>query len=56
MYDGLELGGFDGVRPKVEAYAARSKGYEPNKYPITDELRAKVKERWGDIIEKLGYG
>jgi hypothetical protein len=56
VYDGLELGGFDGVRPRLEEYAARSKGYEPNKYAITDEMRAKVKARWGDLIERLGYG
>ncbi|HVK17416.1 MAG TPA: sulfotransferase [Fimbriiglobus sp.] len=56
VYDGLGLSGFDGVKLRLEEYAARSKGYEPNKYAITDEVRAKVKARWGDLIEKLGYG
>ena len=55
VYDGLGLGGFDAVRPKLEAYAEWHAGYETNKYPLTPELRARVKEWWGDIIEKLGY-
>src|SRR5207248_706320 len=28
VYDGLDLGGFDAVRPKLEAYAERHAGYE----------------------------
>jgi hypothetical protein len=55
VYDGLELGEFEAAVPKLEEYAARSKGYEANKYQITDELRAKVQARWGDLIERLGY-
>jgi len=56
VYEGLGLGGFEAVRPRLEEYAARSRGYETNKYPLTDELRAKVKDRWGDLIKRLGYG
>jgi hypothetical protein len=55
IYAGLGLGEFDRVRPKVEAYAANSRNYETNKYPITDELKAKVRGRWGDIIDQQGY-
>lgn len=55
IYDGLDLGGFDAVRPKLEVYAAKSRNYETNKYPLSDELRAKIRERWGDIIERQGY-
>jgi hypothetical protein len=55
IYAGLGLGEFDRVRPKVEAYAANSRNYETNKYPITDELKAKVRERWGPIIDQQGY-
>jgi hypothetical protein len=56
IYETLNLGGFEEARPKFEAYAARKKGYETNKYAISDEHRAKVKARWGDLIERLGYG
>jgi omega-hydroxy-beta-dihydromenaquinone-9 sulfotransferase len=55
VYESLTLGGIDAVRPKLEQYAARKKGYATNKYQLTDEQRAKVKERWGDLIERLGY-
>jgi hypothetical protein len=55
IYAGLHLDGWDAVQPKVEAYAAGSKNYETNKYPLTDELKAKVRERWGDIIGRQGY-
>ncbi len=56
VYGELELGGFEAAVPQLEEYAARSKGYEANKYQITDALRANVKARWGDLIERLGYG
>jgi hypothetical protein len=56
VYDGLGLGGFEAVRPMVAAYAERYANYETNKYPLTDELRARITDRWGDIIGKLGYG
>jgi hypothetical protein len=55
IYDGLGLGGWEAVRPRVEGYAAKAKGYEPNKWPLTPELRAKVRDRWGDIIDAQGY-
>jgi hypothetical protein len=55
VYDGLNLGGFEAVRPKLQDYACRHANYETNKYPLTDELRARITERWGDIIDRLGY-
>ena len=55
VYAGLGLGGFDAVRPRVEAYAARTAGYETNRYPLPGELRDRIKQRWGDIIDRLGY-
>ncbi|MEO2090181.1 MAG: hypothetical protein ABGY75_11870, partial [Gemmataceae bacterium] len=55
IYDGLSLGGWDAVRPKVEAFAAGQKSYETNKYTLTEEQRARITERWGDIIRKQGY-
>lgn len=54
VYDGLGLGEFEAVRPKVAAFAAR--GYERNKYAIDDQLRAKIKTRWGNAIQAQGYG
>ncbi len=55
IYDGLSLGGWDAVRPKVEAFAAGQKSYETNKYTLTEEQRARITDRWGDIIRRQGY-
>jgi hypothetical protein len=56
VYAGLELDGFDAARPRLEAYLRQTAGYETNKYAITDEQRAEVTRRWGDVIERYGYG
>lgn len=55
VYEALDLGDFGGALPKLEAYAAKSKNYETNKYQLTDDQRAKIAARWGDIIAKQGY-
>ena len=55
IYDGLNLGHFAQMKPKLVEYLAKHKSYETNKYPLSDADRARVKERWGDIIIKLGY-
>ena len=55
IYAGLGLGGFDAARPRLEEYAASNRNYERNRWDIPTETRAKVQERWGDWIEKLGY-
>ena len=55
IYDGLHLGNFEIVRPKLIEYAQRNKNYETNKYELKPEQRAKIRDRWGDLIEKLGY-
>jgi hypothetical protein len=53
--DRLELGGFEAVEPKLREYAVRSTAYQPNRYDLTDEQRARIAERWGDIIRQQGY-
>ena len=55
VYDGLSLGGFDAVRPRLEAYVAAHKSYETNKHAISDEQHARITARWGDIIRQQGY-
>jgi len=55
VYEALGLGGWEQVLPKLEAYAARNKSYETNKYQLTDEQRTKIASRWGDIIAAQGY-
>jgi hypothetical protein len=56
LYDKLGLGGFEEVRPALEKFLAGFKEYKTNRYPTTDELRAKIDERWGHVIRRYGYG
>jgi hypothetical protein len=55
VYAGLELGGFDNVRPRIEDYLRQNAGYETNRYDLTPAQRTLVEERWGDIIRRYGY-
>jgi omega-hydroxy-beta-dihydromenaquinone-9 sulfotransferase len=55
IYDGLSLGGWDEAKPLVEAFAASQKGYETNKWTLTDDQKARIHARWGDIIAEQGY-
>jgi hypothetical protein len=56
VYAGLGLDGYDGFRPRLDDYLQRNAGYETNKYEIGDADRAEVTARWGDVIERYGYG
>ena len=56
VYEALELGGYDAYRPRLEEYLQAQSGYETNKYQMTDADRAEVRQRWGDVIERYGYG
>jgi hypothetical protein len=34
---------------------AKNRNYESNKWTISDSERARIRERWGDLIDRLGY-
>lgn len=36
VYEALGLGGYDDYRPRLDEYLASTKGYEPNKYTLSD--------------------
>ncbi|MCS6850720.1 MAG: sulfotransferase [Gemmataceae bacterium] len=55
LYAALHLGDFEVVRGRLEKYLAENAGYEPNRHELTPELRAKVRQRWGDVIRRYGY-
>jgi hypothetical protein len=55
LYERLELPGFAELLPHLEEYLARNKGYETNRYELTPELRARIRERWGEVIRRYGY-
>jgi len=56
IYDHFQLGGFDEYLPRLQAYLASVKGYETNKYQLTEAQKAEVTQRWGDVIRRYGYG
>jgi hypothetical protein len=56
LYDRLELGGFDEVRPRLQRYLASVAGYETNRYDLAPGLRAEITRRWGDVFRRYGYG
>ncbi len=47
VYHHLQLGGWDDFQPRLESFLATLKGYETNKYQITPEQRAVIKEALG---------
>lgn len=55
LYDHLGLGGFEEVRPQLEAYLAANKDYSTNRYQLSAEKRAAISARWGKFIEQYGY-
>jgi hypothetical protein len=55
VYEHLGLGGFEAMRPKLEAYLATNRDYRTNKYDLAPELRAEITRRWGDVIRRYGY-
>jgi hypothetical protein len=55
-YAALGLGGFEVYRPRLAAYLATTRGYEPNRYTLSDADRAEVTARWGDVVRRFGYG
>jgi hypothetical protein len=56
LYEHLDLGDFETVRPRLEQYLASVAGYETNRYEITPELRDEITRRWGHVIRQYGYG
>jgi omega-hydroxy-beta-dihydromenaquinone-9 sulfotransferase len=56
LYEHFQLGGFGAYLPRLESYLATVKGYETNRYELTPEQRAKITQRWGEVIRRYGYG
>jgi hypothetical protein len=56
VYADLGLGGWAAARPAVAAYAERNRGYQTNRFTLDDATRGRIRGRWGDLIDRLGYG
>jgi hypothetical protein len=55
IYDRLGLAGFETARPRLEAFAARSKSFRTNTHDLPAELWARIAERWRGYVERYGY-
>jgi hypothetical protein len=55
LYAGLELEGFEEVRPALEQHLARIAEYAPTQHKLDSRLRGEITRHWGAIIERYGY-
>lgn len=55
VYQELELGDFEAVRPRIVETLAARKDYRPNVHQLDDELKATIRRRWADYFERYGY-
>lgn len=54
-YKKLNLGGFESVKPKLEAYLASISNYQKNRYIISHAKRQQLAQRLHPIIKAYGY-
>ncbi len=55
IYEELDLGEFEGIRPAIEERISALADYRPNRHELPQELRDQIAERWAAYIEKYGY-
>ncbi len=55
IYEDLQLGDFEQVRPALEHYLADQKDYKTNRYQITPELERQITRRWSRYLTQYGY-
>jgi hypothetical protein len=55
IYEQLDLGDFEPVREKIEAYVGERKGYKTTPHDLEPAIRDEIRRRWGAYIEKYGY-
>lgn len=55
IYEQLDLGDFEAVRPKVAELLAQRKDYRTNVHKLDDGLKTEIRRRWSDYFERYGY-
>lgn len=55
MYETLELGDYEAVRPAMEKYLASLGSYEKNRFDFPADVVKAVNEHWGFAFEAFGY-
>ena len=55
VYKKLDLGDFECVLPRVEAYLDGVKGYRSKEYQLEPTVRQLIDQRWGSYTRRYGY-
>ena len=55
IYEQLNLGEFDRMRPTLEAFLAAQKDYKTNRFDLSQETRAEITHRWAEFMREYGY-
>ncbi len=55
VYEQLDLGCFESVRPKLEESLQRNKNYKTNRHSLDDDLVARINADWSRYFERYGY-
>ncbi len=55
IYGRLRLPGFGQARDRFDKHIASQRGYEKNRYTVSEETLERISRRWNFAIERLGY-
>jgi hypothetical protein len=55
MYERLNLGDFERVRPRLEEFLVAKKDYQTNRFEPPAEVRSMVYARWAEFARRYGY-
>jgi hypothetical protein len=55
MYEQLDLGDFEHVRPRLEEFLEAKKDYQTNRFEPPEEIRSLVAKRCGEFARRYGY-
>ena len=55
VYDQLELGGFEDVKPNLEDYFERKKSHKKNEHQLDEKLKLEIDSNWQDYMAEFGY-
>lgn len=55
IYQHFGLGGFAGMRAKLETYRRDHRDYQTNRFQLDPQVREAVYRRWGPYMQKYGY-
>lgn len=55
LYEHLDLGGFEQLRPKLAAYFDRERDYRPNHWQLTPAIAEQIADRWSWYLDEYDY-